>query len=154
MKFFNFTVGLLSVALVSSCDNKDDVEKFVLPTIAKTGVTLPYSVLGNGNNVEIRNGGFGSAAFAHPTNAGEFYAMTDRGPNADATGGKYFPVPNYTPRIGHFKLNNDGTIEKLGEILFKTPAGVPISGRPNPAGFGSTGEIPYDLTGAVLPTDE
>jgi hypothetical protein len=154
MKFLNFTVCLLSAAFISSCDNNDDKGKFVLPVIANTGITLPYTVLGTKNNVEIRNGGYGSAACAHPTNAGEFYAMTDRGPNADATGGKYFPIPNFTPHIGHFKLNNDGTIEKLGEIVFKTPSGTPISGRPNPVGFGSTGEIAYDLTGAVLATDE
>ena len=154
MKFVNFTLSLLSVAVISSCDNNDAKDKFVLPVIANTGAALPYSVLGTANNVEIRNGGFGSAACAHPTNAGEFYAMTDRGPNADATGGKYFPVPDYTPRIGHFRLNNDGTVEKLAEILFKTPSGTPISGRPNPVGFGSTGEIAYDLTGATLATDE
>ena len=154
MKFVNFTLSLLSVAVISSCDNNDAKDKFVLPVIANTGAALPYSVLGTVNNVEIRNGGFGSAACAHPTNAGEFYAMTDRGPNADATGGKYFPVPDYTPRIGHFRLNNDGTVEKLAEILFKTPSGTPISGRPNPVGFGSTGEIAYDLTGTTLATDE
>lgn len=154
MKFFKFTVCLLSATFISSCNNDDEKKSFTVPTIANTGVALPYTVLGTGNGVEIRNGGFGSAACAHPTNAGEFYAMTDRGPNADATGGKYFPIPNYTPRIGHFKLNNDGTIEKLNEILFKTPAGVPISGRPNPAGYGSTGETAYDLSGAVLTNDE
>lgn len=154
MKFLNFTVCLLSAAFISSCENNDDKDKFVLPVIANTGIILPYTVLGTKNNVEIRNGGYGSAACAHPTNAGEFYAMTDRGPNADATGGKYFPVADYTPRIGHFRLNNDGTIEKLAEILFKTPSGTPISGRPNPVGFGSTGEIAYDLSGAVLATDE
>ncbi|WP_428229073.1 esterase-like activity of phytase family protein [Flavobacterium sp.] len=156
MKFFNFTLCMLSTALILSCDNKegDNAEKFALPTLTNAGVALPYSVLGTQNGVEIRNGGFGSAAFAHPANAGEFYAMTDRGPNADATGGKYFPIPNYTPRIGHFKLKNDGTIEKLGEILFKAPSGTPISGRPNPVGYGSTGEIPYDLSNTVLAYDQ
>lgn len=29
----------------------------------------------------------------------------------------------------------------IGEILLKTPAGVVISGRPNPEGYGTTGEI-------------
>ncbi len=127
---------------------------YVLPTIGNGGVALPYTVLTTtSNNVEVRNGGFGSAACAHPYNEGEFYAMTDRGPNADATGGKYFPVPNYTPRIGHFKLKEDGTVEKLGEILFKDPMGNLISGRPNPVGYGSTGEIPYDLNNNTLEYD-
>ena len=156
MKFFDFTLCILLAGFICSCDNKDgdDAAKFVLPALTNAGVALPYSVLGTENGVEIRNGGFGSAAFAHPAHAGEFYAMTDRGPNADAVGGKYFPIPNYTPRIGHFKLKNDGTIEKLGEVLFKTPSGIPISGRPNPAGYGSTGEIAYDLSGTVLANDQ
>lgn len=142
------------LVFMSSCEKDKDDNGFVLPDVPATGVALPYTVLGTGNGVEIRNGGFGSAAFAHPANAGEFYAMTDRGPNADATGGKYFPIPDYTPRIGHFRLKNDGTVEKLSEILLKDPAGNPISGRPNPVGFGATGEIPYDLSGNVLAYDE
>ncbi len=124
---------LAAIALISSCKDSRD-ESFVLPNIPNSGVALPYSVLANENGVEIRNGGFGSAACAHPSTPGEFYAMTDRGPNTDITGGKYFPVPNYIPRIGHFRLNNDGTVEKLSEILLKDPSGTPISGRPNPAG--------------------
>lgn len=154
MKILNFTSCLLLAASIVSCEKDSNKEGFVLPAIANTGVTLPYTVLGTGNGVEIRNGGFGSAVCAHPTQKGEFYAMTDRGPNADATGGKYFPIPNYTPRIGHFRLNNDGTVEKLGEIVFKNPGGTPISGRPNPVGYGDTGEIAYDLNGAQLATDE
>ncbi|WP_247233185.1 esterase-like activity of phytase family protein [Telluribacter sp. SYSU D00476] len=117
-------------------------------------MALPFTVLGNELGVEIRNGGFGSAATAHPHNPGEFYAMTDRGPNTDATGGKYFPVPDYTPRIGHFRMTADGKIEKIGEILVKNPSGQPISGRPNPAGKGATGEIAYDLKDQVLAPDE
>ncbi len=126
---------------------------YTLPAVGKEGIPLPYSVMDTLNNVEIRNGGFGSAACAHPNRAGEFYALTDRGPNADVTGGKYFPVPNFVPRIGHFKLKTDGTIEKLSEILLKDPYGRAISGRPNPAGYGSTGEIAYDLSDKVLPYD-
>ena len=81
-----------------------------VPTI---GSTLPYMVLDNtinngagSGNMEIRNGGYGSAAAADPKNPNRFYALTDRGPNADYTGsngaGKMFPTPDYTPRIGHF----------------------------------------------------
>lgn len=130
-------------------------EPYILPMLANSGVSLPYSVLETTDGgVEVRNGGFGSSACAHPFNEGEFYALTDRGPNANATGGKYFPTPNYTPRIGHFKLEEDGSVVKLGEVLLKNPMGEPISGRPNPAGFGSTGEIPYDLEDQVLEFDE
>ncbi|WP_205635361.1 hypothetical protein [Flavivirga aquatica] len=41
----------------------------------------------------------------------------------------------------------------LNEILFKTPSGNVITGRPNPIGFGTTGEIPYDLDKNILETD-
>jgi hypothetical protein len=126
---------------------------YVLPNIGNQGVGLPYTVLATPIQAEIRNGGFGSAACAHPYNEGEFYALTDRGPNTDATGGKYFPVPNYTPRIGHFRLNTDGTIEKLNEILLKDPFGNLISGRPNPIGYGSTGETGFDLDDNILDND-
>jgi len=157
MKFTKLSlllVGLLATIMVISCKENNDDEIFVLPTISNAGVALPYTVLGTENGVEIRNGGFGSAVCASPNTPGEFYAMTDRGPNADATGGKYFPIPNYTPRIGRFRLNNDGTVEKLDEILLKGPSGTPISGRPNPVGLGSTGEIPYDLSDNVLAFDD
>lgn len=126
---------------------------YILPTISNLGVALPYNVLATPPQAEIRNGGFGSAACAHPFNAGEFYALTDRGPNTDATGGKYFPTPNYTPRIGLFRLKPDGTIIKLSEILLKDPFGNPISGRPNPVGYGSTGEIGFDLNDNTLDND-
>ena len=122
----------LSFFLVSCIKDHDLGVPYQVPVISKQGVALPYSVLGNLLGVEVRNGGFGSSATAHPYNPGEFYALTDRGPNADATGGKYFPIPDYTPRIGHFRLTQDGKIEKIAEILIKDPSGKPISGRPIP----------------------
>ncbi|MPR35109.1 esterase-like activity of phytase family protein [Salmonirosea aquatica] len=152
--FSSLTLSGLILAASSCIQDHDLGNPYQLPTLSNQGVALPYTVLGSQLGVEIRNGGFGSSAVAHPYNAGQFYALTDRGPNADATGGKYFPVPNYTPRIGLFRLTSDGKIEKLSEILIKDPSGNPISGRPNPAGKGATGEIPYDLNNQVLDFDE
>lgn len=145
--------GAVSVFVACDKDKEDSIKTWELPTVSNLGVQLPYTVLKTENGVEVRNGGFGSAATAHPTNAGEFYALTDRGANLKTQGGKIFPTPDYTPRIGHYKLLEDGTIETVGEILFKDPTGKLISGRPNPAGFGSTGEIPYDLAKNILDTD-
>jgi hypothetical protein len=104
------TIWLFSLFfLLGSCIKDHDLGvPYQLPTISKRRVPLPYSVLGNLLGVEVRNGGFGSSATAHPNNSGEFYALTDRGPNTDATGGKYFPIPDYTPRIGHFRLTPRG----------------------------------------------
>ncbi|TXE12747.1 esterase-like activity of phytase family protein [Seonamhaeicola algicola] len=137
-----FTITLATTLI--ACNDDDTPSPYQLPEISNKGIKLPYSVLKTtNNNVEVRNGGFGSAATAHPTNQGEFYALTDRGANIKFGSDKIFPTPNYTPRIGHFKLNTDGSIEMVREILFKNPAGNNISGRPNPEGYGATGETAY-----------
>ncbi|AYO54016.1 esterase-like activity of phytase family protein [Acinetobacter wuhouensis] len=132
------------------------------------GVQLPYDILDihnipdgakAGNFIEIRCGGFGSEISAHPTEKNQFYALTDRGPNTtyDVNGdkGKIFLDPSYTPKIGLFQLHENGTIEKIKEILLKDPTGRNITGLPNQH-FGATKEIAYDQHGQVLAhgTDE
>ena len=134
----------------------------------KQGVQLPYDVLDihnipdgakAGNFIEIRCGGFGSEISPHPTEKNQFYALTDRGPNTtyDVNGdkGKIFLDPSYTPKIGLFQLHENGTIEKLKEILLKDSTGQNITGLPNQH-FGATKEIAYDQYGKVLEhgTDE
>ena len=126
------------------------------------GSPLPYSVLDATHinaaypeqKLEIRGGGYGSDAAAHPTNANQFYVLTDRGPNADFDGiagkGKQFLVPNYTPSIGLFELQADGKIIKVEEIALKDRNGNPVSGLPNPKAFGGTNEIPYDIDGQPM----
>ena len=126
------------------------------------GTPLPYSILNDqysnaaypDKKLQIRNGGFGSDAVAHPTNANQFYALTDRGPNADFAGsagaGKLFLLPDYTPRIGLFELQSDGQITKITEILLKDTKGNLITGLPNPKAFGGTNEIPYDVKGQLM----
>ncbi len=126
------------------------------------GSPLPYSVLDATHinaaypeqKLEIRGGGYGSDAAAHPTNANQFYALTDRGPNADFDGiagkGKQFLVPNYTPSIGLFELQADSKIIKVKEIILKDSNGNPISGLPNPKAFGGTNEVPYDVHGQPI----
>ena len=126
------------------------------------GSPLPYTVLDATHinaaypeqKLEIRGGGYGSDAAAHPTNAKQFYALTDRGPNADFDGiagkGKQFLVPNYTPSIGLFELQADSKIIKVKEIILKDKNGIPISGLPNPKAFGGTNEVPYDVHGQPI----
>lgn len=126
------------------------------------GSPLPYSVLDATHinaaypeqKLEIRGGGYGSDAAAHPTNAKQFYALTDRGPNADFDGiagkGKQFLVPNYTPSIGLFELQADSKIIKVKEIILKDKNGNPISGLPNPKAFGGTNEVPYNVHGQPI----
>ncbi|MEE3159029.1 MAG: esterase-like activity of phytase family protein, partial [Pseudomonadota bacterium] len=87
---------LLGSALLSACnsdsDNDDDAATTPeqelaarLATFPQDGVELPFTVLRDdlidGKTMapfEVRNGGYGSAMTAHPSNLGEFYAMTDR----------------------------------------------------------------------------
>ena len=126
------------------------------------GSPLPYTVFDATHinaaypeqKLEIRGGGYGSDAAAHPTNANQFYALTDRGPNADFDGiagkGKQFLVPNYTPSIGLFELQADSKIIKVKEIILKDKNGNPISGLPNPKAFGGTNEVPYDVHGQPM----
>lgn len=166
----NVTLCSLAVAalLFTGCDNNEKDNNVVshLSKISSTGTMLPYEVLDStiedgakpGSKMEVRNGGYGSAATAHPMNTNQFYAMTDRGPNATYTGedgkGKMFPTPDYIPRIGLFEIEEDGSITKIKDILLKDPKGNPISGLPNSDALGGTGETPYDKEGNTIRDNE
>jgi hypothetical protein len=157
----------VAIALVvSACGDSGDASTGSVTSyvgnVPATGSRLPYQVLDAtiddgakaGAKMEIRNGGFGSAASADPENINRFYALTDRGPNATYTGadgkGKMFPIPDYTPRIGHYEIQQHGSVKLLNEILLKDISGNNISGLPNSATLGGTGEIPYDKDGNTL----
>ena len=116
------------------------------------GTFLP-TVLTTVNGVQVNNGGFGSAIAADPNDPGAFYMLTDRGPNIDGNmaNSKVFAVPAFAPQIGKFRVKN-GTmvLEKIIEL--KTSDGVKLTGLPNPANQGGTGETAFNLVGGVLPT--
>lgn len=150
-------VASLTIVLtvLAGCGGSDDND-FSFP--GPEGTTLPHTQLVKlPNGTEVRNGGFGSAMAGHPTLPGHFYALTDRGPNAaTATGvtpsGIIFVTPDYTPRLGLFKLNALGQVELVKTIVLRDGSGRPISGLPNKS-FGSTGETPYLLSGGVVAVD-
>lgn len=123
----------------------------------KNGTALPTKAIattkdGDGKTVTIYNGGYGSDGFVNPNNPTQFYAMTDRGPNSDVLHGdatiekgegKAFPVPNYTPSIGLFQINTDGSISLVKTIDLMRPDGkTKTTGLPNPV-FGATKEVAY-----------
>lgn len=154
------TIGLS----LSGCFSLHNVDMNELSKkVPTTGSPLPFHVLksdlkdAQGKTFEIRNGGFGSDAVKHPTIVNQFYALADRGPNATFVGkygkGKMFPVPDYTPRIGLFELQNDGSVKLIQEILLKRPNGTLITGLPNSSAYGGTGETPYDINGNVIRKD-
>ena len=171
-------ISLMVSASLVGCDSDDKPEKnssdsghdpkeafFSFPA---EGSLLPYSVLRDdlidaktGQTFEVRNGGYGSAMTAHPENITQFYALTDRGPNAKYKtdmgapngNGKKFPTPDYTPRIGRFELGENGEITQVETILLKRPNGTPITGLPNADGLGGTGETPYFADGQPITAD-
>ncbi|WP_320175263.1 esterase-like activity of phytase family protein [Maridesulfovibrio sp.] len=91
-----------------------------------------------------------------------FYAIGDRGPNADSpkvmvdgrkVPSKVFPAPDYTPSYGAIGLK-DGRVTLMSTIEIKDTKGRKISGRPIPPGtVGSTGEIPLNDSYKVLSYD-
>jgi hypothetical protein len=160
--------SLVSVGVIAGCTSsiqKTEMMSF-LDNFPKKGGELPYSVLRDdvidaktSKRFEIRNGGYGSAMTANPNQANQFYALTDRGPNASYTGdygkGKSFPVASYTPRIGLFEVAPGGNITMVKDILLKRPEGGLISGLPNSSALGGTGETPYHANGTpVLVNDD
>ncbi|EGB15973.1 hypothetical protein DND132_2770 [Pseudodesulfovibrio mercurii] len=91
-----------------------------------------------------------------------FYAITDRGPNADApkfelngkaTASKMFPAPNFAPSFGAVRVK-DGHAVLASLITIKDEKGRPVSGRAIPIGsVGATGEVPLDDVLKRLPFD-
>ena len=123
----SFALSALVLGLgLTACGGSDD-EKFEFPGAA--GAALPYALMSkvdNAEKTEIRNGSYGSAMAPHPTREGYFYGLSDRGPNAATEAGRtpsgiIFLTPDYTPRIGLFKLNGEGKPELVETILLKDP---------------------------------
>ena len=150
----------------SSDDDSMSESSSVFSSFPAEGSFLPYSILRadlidarSQQPFEIRNGGFGSAMTGHPSEPGQFYALTDRGPNASYSSGslgsgKIFPTPDYTPRIGRFEVQADGAIVLLETILLKRPDGSLITGLPNTSALGGTGETPYNADGNPVVVDQ
>jgi hypothetical protein len=110
------------------------------------------SLLTEASGVKVYNGGFGSAIVQDPNDHAAFYLLTDRGPNIDGNiaNSKVFAAPSFVPQIGKFRLVGDQLVlEKT--ILLKNENGNNLTGLPNPAGFGFSGETALDLMGNTLP---
>ena len=106
------------------------------------------------NGTVIYNGGFGSSMAPDPKDPKVYYLLTDRGPNAAGSTANsiIFGKADFTPQIGRFRLlGNQLVLEAT--IQLKDAAGNPLTGLPNPAGQGSTGEIALDLNGQVITPD-
>lgn len=87
-------------------------------------------------------GGIGSDIFP-AGRKGEFWTVTDRGPNGqikvDGKKRRTFPVPGFDPAIVKIRVSGD-RVQVLGAIPITTRSGKPVTGLPNQA---SRDEAPY-----------
>ena len=102
--------------------------------------------------------GIGSALVPVPNKPGEFYMMTDRGPNFDNANsagkvfGKVFPLPSFTPTIVQVKLTK-GKIEIIRATPIIDNAGKPVTGLSNnkadetPYSSQTSSPIPFNING-------
>jgi hypothetical protein len=140
-----------SAALASCSKDEDATAALSYPAYAEASNPKVLSTAPNGT--VLYNGGFGSAIAPDPNDPTVFYLLTDRGPNAAgvAANSIVFGKADFTPQIGKFRMK-DGQLTLEQTILLKNAAGQPLTGLPNPAGQGSTGETALDLTGQALGT--
>ncbi len=105
----------------------------------------PLATIGG---VTITGGAYGSSLAPVPGSRGEFYGLTDRGPNVDGPdGSKVEPLPDFDPAIGKFKLvNGKALLERT--IPLRSGDGTPYNGRVSTEA--STGETIEDLNGNKL----
>jgi Esterase-like activity of phytase/Bacterial Ig domain len=121
----------------------------VTDAVARYRTHLP--ALATIGGVPITGGAYGSSLAPVPGRRGEFYGLTDRGPNVDGPGGeKILPLPSFDPAIGRFRLT--GTKAVLEQTIpLREADGTPYTGRVNPEA--TTGEKLVDLDGRPLAPD-
>ncbi|MFX0573179.1 esterase-like activity of phytase family protein [Nocardia nepalensis] len=112
--------------------------------------TTDIPPLGEFGGTTVQASGYGSAWTPVPGAPGEFYGLTDRGPNVDGPGKneKLTPTPGFVPQIGRFKLVGNRAVLQ-SRIELHTANGTPFNGQVDIAA--STGETIKDLAGNVLP---
>ncbi|WP_406089263.1 esterase-like activity of phytase family protein [Streptomyces sp. NBC_01013] len=114
---------------------------------------LPGSV---GDDRGVMLGGIGSDLYP-AGRKGEFWTVTDRGPNGQikVDGGKRrtFPVPGFDPAIVKVRLSGK-RVEVLRSLPLTTRSGAPVTGLPNQAGrdeapysYDAKTPLPYDPNG-------
>ncbi len=110
-----------------------------LPLAEFSDALLPGTV-GDDRGVDL--GGIGSGLYP-AGRPGEFWTVTDRGPNGqikvDGANRRTFPVPGFDPAIVKIKKHGD-RIEVLDAIPITTRGGKPVTGLPNQQG---RDEAPY-----------
>jgi hypothetical protein len=119
----------------------------VLPDLSIAEVQnarLPGSIL---DDRRLMLGGVGSDLWRSPSDPpGEYWMVTDRGPNAKVKIAgetrRTFLVPEYTPHILRVRVQGD-SVEVLNALPIVGQSGRPVTGLPNVEGD----ELPYDAMG-------
>jgi hypothetical protein len=110
-----------------------------IPLGAFSNALLPGTV---DNDRGINLGGIGSDIYP-AGRKGEFWTVTDRGPNGqikvDGTKRRTFPVPGFDPAIVKVRVSGD-SVKVLQAIPITTSSGKAVTGLPNQAG---RDEAPY-----------
>lgn len=153
MKYPAITLAALAVIFLSACKKNDNAAATVVyPDMAEA--ENPAILFTTAAGVKVYNGGYGSAVAADPNQKDIFYMLTDRGSNVAGQMANSIIIgkPDFTPQIGKFRLK-DGKLILEQVIELKNAAGNRLTGLPNPAGMGASGETAYDLNGNVLTPD-
>jgi hypothetical protein len=146
------TALLLAVTAAAQACGDDSTAPAAITYPAKAVDASP-TTWGTLNGVAI-TGGYGSALVVDPSDKSVFWIMTDRGPNTTTPVANrlLFPLPNFVPVLAKFRVRGD-SLYRIATIELKNAAGAPLSGRPNPAGQGATGETGIDAAGAAITPD-
>ena len=122
----------------------DDTFSYTV-TDAAHGYKTNLPPLGIFGGVAVTAGGYGSGLSPVPGAPGEYYGVTDRGPNVDGvvTNSKVLPVPGFSPAIGRFKLVNGQAVLQGAPLTLKAADGTPYTGN-------GLGDLFYALDGTVL----
>ncbi|MHB9756232.1 esterase-like activity of phytase family protein [Streptomyces sp. BYX5S] len=124
-----------------------------IPLGGFSNALLPGSV-DNDRGVDL--GGIGSDLYP-AGRTGEFWTVTDRGPNGqikvDGTKRRTFPVPGFDPAIVKIRVSGD-TVKVLDAIPLTTRSGKPVTGLSNqegrdekPYSYDARSPLAYDPNG-------
>lgn len=119
-----------------------------IPLAEVQAKSLPNYPIANDHGIFF--GGIGSDIYRMPNApAGEFWAVTDRGPNSEVVVNgqtRYtFVVPEYTPTIARVQIAN-GVATPVEYIAITTASGKPVTGLPNISGYDAES---YEGTGTT-----
>ncbi|GAA1550170.1 esterase-like activity of phytase family protein [Dactylosporangium maewongense] len=107
-------------------------------TATATLPSIPLSTLGVADDRGVNLGGIGSDIFP-AGRPGEYWTITDRGPNGQITVGtekrRTFPTPDFNPTI--VRVRAAGSVLKVVQTIpITTSSGKPVTGLPN--------QLPHD----------